>query len=565
MSTGTDADGPRGVGAHTLRHAATLAEIDLRRNVRKAIESRSSIAVFVLLVLLFVGVGGYGGYRFGRDLGFGADLPLPWPTLDIVRGVFALLWALLAVIVAIRVVGTRGDLANDIGVLSIVPTREAAAGQVLSETVLALTYLLPPFVAVSVGYGVATGEWGLLPTAALAAVGVVAAAVAVAFPIGLAFRHVVTRIGFVARHRTLLFVVVFLAYIVLVSSGAFGNVVAAVFEPMQAAPTGWFADVLLLGTAEIDVDPLRAVAALVGAPLLLIVGIAATTRVADRHWFADPVLTGEEDGDPTTVREDRFRPIEDTLAAVLGRPGAAVTVLAWKRASRAPMKLLYAAYPLLFTVGFIAEIVQTGTIPAPAPAAAVGFVAWAGAVVFTLNPLGDQGAALPTTVLSRVDGRTFVAAHIVAGALLVAPLGAVVVGALAVASPLSMDLAVVVTVAAPVSVLLGSGVAVGLGMAFPRYEAVNVTGSTKAVVPSLLAFLLFSVYLVCTVVAGGIVYEPGLEPLVAALLSFVLPFGLNVSAGAVGTGALAALVPLGLAPFVSTYYAVRRFENVTVS
>jgi len=93
---------------------------------------------------------------------------------------------------------------------------------------------------------------------------------------------------------------------------------------------------------------------------------------------------------------------------------------------------------------------------------------------------------------------------------------------------------------------------------------VNVTRSTKAVVPSLVAFFVFSVYLLVVVATAGIVYEPATEPFLAGLLSWLLPFGLSVTADTVGTAALAALLPLALAPFASVTYAIRRFENVTV-
>lgn len=551
--------------ARTLRHGWTIGVTDARRTLRASIDSKAQIGAFLLVVVLFGAAAGYGGYLFGRELGLGANLPVEWSILRLARGAFAVLWLFLTIIVAVRTVGTRGELVNPVGVLSVVPTREAVAGMMLSESAFAASYALPLFVAASVGYAVATAPSALLVTAPVAAVVAVVAAVSVGYPVGLAVRHVVTRIPFVARHKGALIVLAFAAYMALIISGALGNIIVTVFDPMQRAPVGWFADLALLGSPEVAADAGRAVAALALTPALAAVGGAAATRVADRHWFADPVLGGESERDDDGVESDRLRTVEDAIASAVGRPAAAVTVLAWKRAIRAPLKLLYVAYPLLFVVGFLTEIVQTGEVPAFAAGFALVFVAWAGAVVFTLNPLGDQGAALPATVLSRIDGWSFVGAHVLAGAVVTVPLGTAITGGVALLSPLSTDLVAAVVVGTPLSILVGSGAAVGIGMAFPRYDAVNVTRSTEAVVPSLLAFALFSGYLLLTVGAGAIVYEPSVEPVVATLLTWILPFGIEVSANAVGAGATAALVPLGVVPVASTLYAVRRFARVTVA
>lgn len=552
--------------ASTLRHGWTIGVTDARRTLRASIESKAQIGAFLLVVVLFGAAAGYGGYLFGRELGLGADLPFEWSMLQIARGAFAVLWLFLTIIVTVRTVGTRGELANPVGVLSVVPTREAVAGMLLSESVFAWSYALPMSVAGTVGYAVATAPSALLVTAPVAAAVAVVAAVSVGYPVGLAVRHVVTRIPFVARHKGALILLAFAAYMALIISGALGNIVVTVFEPMQRAPVGWFADIALLGSPEVSTDAGRAVAAFAMVIVLAVAGGAAATRVADRHWFADPVLGGESEADADSeTGTDRLRRVEDAIAGVVGRPAAAVTTLAWKRAARAPMKLLYVAYPLLFVVGFLTDIVQTGEVPAFAAGFALVFVAWAGAVVFTLNPLGDQGSALPATVLSRIDGWSFVAAHVLAGAVVTVPLGTVVTGGVALLSPMSSDLVAAVVVGTPLSILVGSGAAVGIGMAFPRYDAVTVTRSTEAVVPSLLAFAVFSGYLMLTVAVGAIVYEPSLEPVVAVLLTWVLPIGGTVSPAAVGTGAMAALVPLGISPIASTLYAIRRFDRVTLS
>ena len=559
----------RGVGARTLRHAVTFARVDVRRTVRNVVDRKTQVLAYLLSVGLFTVVFGYGAYLFALEAGFGADSPLGRDVMPPARGAVALLWLGLGTMIAMRTVGTRGSLDNDVGVLSVVPTREAAGGLLLSESVLALAWTLPFGLALATGYVAGGGSVAVLATVPLGVFGVTVAAVFVGLPVGLVVRHVVTRIPFVARYKGALAVLVFIAYFALLVTDALGGLVAAIYEPMQSAPTGWFADVLFLGEPAVAADVARAVVALAAVPVVAAAGGVVATRAADRHWFADPVLTGDEDDapvDPETGRhEDGLdRRFEDALGGVVGRGTAAVTVLAFKRAARSPLKLLYVVYPLFGAVGFVGDVVQSGEVPAFGPVLALVFVAWAGAVAFTLNPLGDQGSALSATVLSRIDGRQFVGAHVLAGVLVAVPAGTALTAGLAAFAPLDAGSVVAVVAGTPVEVVVAALFAVGVGMAFPRYEAVNVTRSTKAVVPSLVAFFVFSVYLLVVVATAGIVYEPATEPFLAGLLSWLLPFGLSVTADTVGTAALAALLPLALAPFASVTYAIRRFENVTV-
>lgn len=567
MSRPTESEQPS-VAVQTLRHGLTLGRVDLRRVLRSSAHRKTKLLAYVVAFLIFGGLSGYSAYLFGREGGVAADLSIDYTVLEAARGGFATLWLFFAVMIVVRAVGRRGTLDNDVGVLSTVPTREAVLGVLVSEFCRGLTYVLPLFVAIAVGYSVGAGSYTFLATVPVAAVAASAVAVAVAYPVGLAVRHVITRIEFVARNKgPFIFVVVNLAYIVLVYSDTLANVAVTIFEPMQAAPMAWFADLLLLGSSA-GASPLRAALALALVPVVGVVSVVATVRVADRHWFADPVLAGAEDDseDPNTDQHDDnlLLRVQDALGDIVGRGVAAVTVLAWKRAARAPLKLLYVAYPLLFTIGYIVDIVQTGEVPSLAPVIALLFVAWAGAVVFTLNPLGDQGSALPATVLSRLSGREFVGAHVLAGAIVTVPLGTLVVAALGLAVPLESDALVAVVLGTPASVLVGSLFAVGPGMLFPRYDAVSVTRSTKAVVPSLVAFLAYSLYLVLVVAAAGIVSEPAVEPFLAGVVSWVLPFGLSVTADTVALAARAVLVPLAVAPFASAWYAIRRFDTVTV-
>ena len=582
-ATEADADTRRGslgpwLDPRTLWHGLVLARVDLTRTTRRL------VGRWLRIVLVLVGVGplvlggGYAAYRLGRAGGVGGvagDLPAEFalPTLSVLavaRGGAAVAWVGLFVLVTVRVVGARGSLDNDAGLLTMAPTRELALGRVLAETAGALAWLLPVVVVAAVGYGVGGGGWTVVATLPAATLALAFSAVPAGTAVGLTVRHLATRIPVLVRYRRLIAAGVFLAYIGTVTTGALDTVVTTLFETLRAVPVAWPGDLLLLGTG-VGADPLRA--GLVG-PLVAVLaagGVLGTSAVAERHWFADPVL-GDGATDPdeavavdaeVTPRDGVFDRVEQALAGAIGRGAAALVVLAWRRAARAPLKLLYVAYPLFGGIGFVGDAVETGEVQPFLPVVALVFVVWAGSVAFALNPLGDQGSVLSTALLSRVDGWRFAGAHVLAGALVAAPLGTALVGGLAVAADLSTGGVVVLVVGTPLAVVLGSLFAVGVGVALPRYDTVSVTRSTDAVVPSLLAFAVHTVYLLVATTASVVVYRPALEPFVAALVSYLLPFGLSVSDDTVGIVALVLVVASVVAPLVSVRYAARRFDTVT--
>jgi hypothetical protein len=547
--------------------ARRLARLDLTRTRRKYLgPDRKASHLFGLLAyavvfLLLTGGGGYGAYLLGRALAGGELGIAPADAAAIARGLVALFGLVAAVVLVVRAVGQRGTLENAEGTLTTVTTGSALVGVLFAEFAFVLLWVLVPGVAAGVGLAVGAGTLWSVATVPLAVVAVAATAVAVGYPLGLGIRHAVTRFAFVARHKVALIVAVFVAYFAAVSSGSLNAVMVALFEPMQASPTGWAADLLLLWVPGVAASPLLAAGALGATAALGVAAAAVGTALADRHWFSDPALAGAEEEAPTGSAE---RGLETALAPYLGTATAALVVLAWRRAYRAPLKLLYAAYPLLFLVGVFAEIVQTGVVPAYLPFAVLVFVAYAAGVVFTLNPLGDQGAVLPATVLSRVDGRTFARAHLLASLIVAVPLGMALTAVAAVLSPIDAETTVALVAAVPLVMVVSAALSVGIGVAFPRFEAVNVTRSMKTVVPSVLGFVLFSLHLLVTVAAGAVVYEPLVRLALAGLLTWILPFGLAVSPETLYYVAAVAIVALVLAPLASYRYAVRTYDRYTL-
>lgn len=555
-----------------LAHSRRLAWIDVTRMLRKHTDwgNGATSAVGAVMYVVIFGAstlsGGYVAYRAGQSLAGGNAGLLdvgPFTAIEAVRGILALFWLVLTMVYVVRAVGQRGTLAQAEGILTVVPTGQAVVGLLLAEYVYFLLWLLPPGIGIGVGLAIGSGTLApaLLVPLAVAAAGL--ASVGIGYPVGLGIRHVATRFEFVARHKGGIVLVVFVAYFGIIATGTLDRIMIQLFEPMQASPFGWYADLGLLGTPALNAATRSAAAAIVLTLVVGVLGVVVGTRVAERHWFSDPALAGAEPR--ATTAEDSAPGFERRLAPIFGRATASLIVLSWRRARRSPMKLLYAFYPLLFIAGPLAGILQSGQVPEYLPYLVVVLVAWMAGVIFTLNPLGDQGAALASTLLSRVDGRRFVRAIVLAGLVVAVPLGVIVTAAVAVLSPVDVETAAVLLAATPVTMLVAAALSVGIGMAFPKFEATTVTRSMKTVLPSRWAFLLFTLSLFGTAAAAGIVAEEFVRILATGLVSWALPFGWSVGEGTLYRIAVVALVPLLLAPALAYRYAVRRFDRYTLA
>ncbi|WP_248516926.1 hypothetical protein [Salinarchaeum laminariae] len=522
--------------------------------------------MYAVILVVGTAAGAYAGYRLGGVVvGDGSVFGVEEFPLEVVGGIAALLWLVVTVIFVTRAVGERGTLAQPEAVLTIVPTWEALVGVYVAECAYVAMWVLGP--AAGAGAGLAVGTGALTPVVAVPVALLLAgwSTVAVGYPVGLTVRHVALRFPFVARHKSGVVVAAFLVYFVLISAGALNEAMVTLFEPMQSSPMAWFADLAFLGTPGVDASPVQAVGAAVFAVVVVGVGVVAGTRVADTHWFSDPVLAGEEPEESVSVDGSGASSVEEWIEGVFGRRTGTLIVVSWRRVVRAPMKVLYAFFPVFFITGMVAEIVQTGDVPAFFPYLVVVIAAWAAGVIFTLNPLGDQGAVLTSTLLSGVDGRTFVHAHMIAGLVVAIPIGTVVTGVLAVLSPVETRTVVALTAATPVLMVLAAVVSVGIGMAFPRFDEVNVTRSMTTVLPSRWAFVLFTAYLFLTAAAAGVTYEEAVRELAAVLLSFVLPFGIDVAPGTLFSASVVVLAVAVVAPVVAYRSAVRRFDEYTLA
>lgn len=110
------------------------------------------------------------------------------------------------------------------------------------------------------------------------------------------------------------------------------------------------------------------------------------------------------------------------LSRILSQPVFGVVVADWKRARRSPISLSFALYPLIVLAGPIVTAVQTGEIGTGLPLWVLLTGTWVAGSLFALNVVGQEGAALPVTLLSEAPERSLVTGHVLSGALLIAPI-----------------------------------------------------------------------------------------------------------------------------------------------
>jgi hypothetical protein len=551
-----------------LSHAARIARVEVRRSARAIRSSGTQTAAFAVALLFGVGLptlgGGYVAYHLGQAL---PDVSLPFSVLDVVRGTTAVGWVGIAVLAATRAAGRKGELDAPEGMLTTVPARDAALGLLLAEYARMALVAAIPVVTVAAALAVGAGVLAPLATIPATAAVLLAVALTVGFPVGLAVKWVTFRTPWLARHRTALLVAAFGAYFVVITSDAFNEALAGLQRALRDTPLAWFGDAALLGVPGLGAVPAHALGAGVLAAALLPAFAALGVSAAETLWYADRATPEDESADEDarsavdSAREDSAAGsaretslAESALAAVAARQTRTVTLAAWRRMRRAPIKLLYVVYPLFFLYAPLRTAFESG-VPTTLPVLIAVYGTWAvGATV--LNPLGDEGAVLPTTLLTGISGRAFVAGHVLSAALVGGPLVVVATAVTGAVSPLPPTRWLALSAVSGVLVVAGAVLAVGIGSVFPRFGTVEVFRSREATVPSKSAFAVYSLALLAGAAGATVATVPAVAEFVAGLL------GASASVPrVVGGGVTVAVAVVG--PVVAYRHAVGAFETFT--
>ncbi|MFC5367117.1 hypothetical protein [Salinirubrum litoreum] len=435
--------------------------------------------------------------------------------------------------------------------LTAAPTRDVVAGLLVAEFASGSGLFAVPFVLAGLLFALGAGSVVgavLVPATLLTAtvVGTVAG-----FAAALAVLLVVSRSEFLQRFKTWIAVLAMLAYFGVLFGGSADSALGPVFVVLGASPIGWFADLALVGTTP-GADSLRAAGAAIGSAVVLVGSLGASIRLAGRLWFESPARPEEATASASAMNRSPLARLP------VSRPTRRIAHKSWLRARRAPITLIYAVYPIFVLYAPVAEAVSTGSVPAYLPTTLALYVAWGVGAAFTLNPLGDEGSVLPVTLTTPVSGRQFVAGHALTGVAVGVPLAllAVVVGA--VFAGLSPATAVAVVCLAVVLPVAATGLAVGVGTLFPKFETSSIGRGREAVVPSLLAFGGYSLALVVLGLPGLLGSFAGVAGTLAGLLG-------TTSALVTVAGAVTTAVLLSVAGGVGAWYAIREFESYTVA
>jgi hypothetical protein len=550
--------------------ALRIARTELRRTLRTVASSRTKILLYgVLGVVFFAPFLLFGSLLLstaGEELAageIGSDALASVPAF--VTGGAAVAFVGLTVFATIRTVTAVGDVDQPAFLLLSTPLRNAVLGLLLREAAYFATWLATPALVLASAFAWGAGEPLVVPAALATLVVVIGTAVPVGFAVGIPIRHLLTVYEPIARYRTPIFVGLGLLYFGGIALGWLDSVVGVLFEALGGSPLGWPGQLLLAGVPRIGFTAPEAAGAVVGATAVLAFALTAGVRMAEYHWFSDPARTSdgaEESGAGETDSSDR---LGATLGGLVSRPVATVAVTALRRTKRAPIRLVYVAYPLFGMFVFVESLVQTGTIPAYGAVMLSLYVVWAAGAAFTLNVLGDHGPAIESVLTSTVSGREVIGGTVVAGVLVGLPLAVLVPVATGLASPLGVTETALLVAGTVVGVCVSPGLAAGVGTWFPRFGSVRVTNNREAVIPSKTAFLLYSLAVLVPSAAAALLYTDAGPGAMAELLSFLLslPPALDVTVPTTGIVAVAwAAVIAGLvAPVASVRYAVARFDS----
>ncbi|MFC4988941.1 hypothetical protein [Saliphagus infecundisoli] len=560
------------------RAASVVARTEFRRTVRVVAGDRTKLLVLGAVALFMLGpvsvFGVLGLSAAGEAVAAGGvgDLGFATPT-EIVTGGAAVLWVGVAVMATIRTTTAVADVEKPACLLISTPLRNAVVGLVGAEIALFGAWIAVPTLLLSGAFAYGAGTALPVPAAVAVVAVLLVTAVPVGFVVGVWIRHLLTVYEPVARFRTVIGVLAFAVYMGLIATGWFNRITSVVFSVLGDSPLGWPGHLLLVGVPTIDPSPVAAVGALVGTVLFVPVALAAGVASARVHWYADPARTeGGGSGDETaTSREPVERApgrLESALVPTVGRPAWTVAATALRRTKRAPVRLLYVAYPLFGVFPLAQTVYSTGTFPSYLAVLLSLYVVWAAGAFATLNPLGDLGPALPAAMTSTVSGRASTRGLILAGAGVTAPIGLLVALAAGVASPLPVERTLLLVAGTVVGAVLSPALATGVGTAFPRFGSVKVTNNREAVMPSKAAFLCYSLAIALPAAAAAVIAIDAaalLADVLTALLAFLPVIGEpTVPAGLITALAWLVLVVGLVAPLAGYRYAVARFDGYRI-
>lgn len=466
----------------TLAHGVRIGRTEVRRDWRTLGRDRVRLALLAgagLFGTLYLGLLALVVQHRTAALAARADPSLP----PVVGLLVTLLWlsstALFGQRAAIRTV----DIDNPELLLTSVRPSAVTIGVLLAEVLRGLAFAALPVGILGAGF--VTGVDTAIPIAtvpvatALFLTSSVCCGYAVGAAVAVWSRRVRWKTTHVAGGLGLLGAIA--------AAGAMAEL-SATPELAARLPTGWYADLFVVGTP-IAASPYRVVGAVLGTLAVALAGGAVIERFAMQLWTGDVGADG--DTRRSTTASERSRPFA-RLRGRIDRPTRYVAWRAVQRAKRDPARVSHLGLPLLVGAWLVVDLARTSAGRSLLPIAVGLLGSWFVGGFLTLNPLGDDGAALPATMASPIDGRQFVRGTALVSAVVGVPLLVATVGAVALATA-ALPIAIGLTLWIGVHGATAIGIALALGMRFPRFGAIRVGRRRNVASPGLSAITLYSV------------------------------------------------------------------------
>ncbi|AFK20984.1 hypothetical protein E6P09_17650 (plasmid) [Haloferax mediterranei ATCC 33500] len=397
--------------------------------------------------------------------------------------------ALLA-LAMLRTFERIGSVEAEDFVLTAVHPRAVVIGLLTAEVGRLSLWFGLPIAAIVTTFTLGLGTPTLLLTAAAVVIPLTCWATVWGYALGIAVLRVLRRLPGVRRVLKAGGVILMLAFILgsqfagkyIVSESAS---VESLLSGLAFGPLVDYVSLAFVGTPLARPISGSAVVIILAIVVLTPVGLAASTRQATALWFTD--VSTRSEPRQTNVSTGGFSAPKPFSLLKSGRVAWGFLV----RSIRHPQKLTHLVMILFFLGPLGSSIFQSpGDALGPLIAGTgVGFGTYLAGATFGLNPIGDDRPHLPLLLLTETTSQTIVRGRAIAGLALgipvavLVPLGSIALGTTSVYGLTFALVGIGMCLAA-------AAFAVGLGSAYPVYEARKFWGA-ETVVPSTLVMMLY--------------------------------------------------------------------------